>query len=340
MFKHIVVPLDGSELSEKALPYAVRLAKSLDLSLTLLRVVDVPDLPAVPLRKRHFDEVTEYLLKIRDFISGKRKDYLFLPRVEVAVVAGEPVSEICRFVREKEEALLIMTTHGRSGFSRLVMGSVAGRVLHKLTTPVLLVRPFGRKETYSLEELLSAEDEPFAITFLVDGIRLLVPLDQDEKSEAALDPAFELARQLKAPLYFVKVNLPVDAILYGEAAAFALSPEDIAKIEEHNREEAQAYLEQVVQLAQEQGLETNTEVLTGDPAKEIMEYADAVEPDLLVMATHARGEVGRFFFGSVATQILQSTHLPVLLVPPGKAHGKSGEARESSAGKEPVETQS
>jgi nucleotide-binding universal stress UspA family protein len=316
MFKKIAVPLDGSELSEKALPYALKLANFLQAGLTLVRVVEVPGLPAVSLRTKYLDEAAAYLMNIKSFLITNRNKLQILPdQIDVRVVFGDPASEICRLVKEQELILPVMTTHGRSGFSHFLMGSVAEKVLHKLSIPILLIRPFGEQSTHTLQELLTAQDEPYAKTFLENGVQILVPLDQNEKAEMALPTAFELARALNASLNLIKVNLPVENMIYSEAGAFALSAEVIEKREEQEKLAAEVYLGEVKKLAYKEGVTTLTQVLIGDPAEEIMRYADTVQPDLIIIATHARGELGRLIFGSVANQILQTTRLTIMMVP-------------------------
>jgi nucleotide-binding universal stress UspA family protein len=314
MVKSVIVSLDGSELSEKALPYALKLANTLKVKLTLLRVVNVADFPDYTFQ-RGLEDANEYLAYLKKFLAFERDNPLLTINPDFEVLMGDPAEEICRYVQKEAGALLVMTTHGRTGFSRLLVGSVAGEVLRKLRLPVLLVRPFGLKQTHTLEELLDAQDEPYARTFLENGSRLLVPLDQTARSEAALAPAFALATALSAPVNLMTVYQPPENILYGESISLAFSPEEMERREEMARDTAMGYLGQVAQKAHAKGVETQRQVFAGDPYVQITEYAGQIEPDLIVMATHARGEVGRLIFGSVANKLLQNTHLPVLMVP-------------------------
>ncbi|MBN9392922.1 MAG: universal stress protein [Chloroflexi bacterium] len=332
MFNSVIVSLDGSELSEKALPYALKLANTLKVKLTLLRVVDVADFPDFTFQ-RGLEDANEYLAYMKKFLAYERENPLLTIDPDFEVLMGSPAEEICRYVQKEAGALLVMTTHGRTGFSRLLVGSVAGEVLRKLHLPVLLMRPFGLKQTHTLQELLDAQDEPYARTFLEDGIRLLVPLDQTARSEAALEPAFDLAASLHAPVNLATVFLPPENNLYGESIALAFSPEEMLRREEISRDTASGYLHQVTHLAHAKGVETQAEVLMGDPYVRITEYAAQIEPDLIVMATHARGEVGRLIFGSVANKLLQNTHLPVLMVPappPGNKAAVAGVAADNT----------
>lgn len=337
MFKSILVPLDGSELAEKALPYALRLATALDADLTLLRVIDIPEYPRDPLQPEHVRTANKYLAQVKDWLSSDREFLHFSNRIGYAVLLGDPAEEVSFYAQVKEQSLVVMTTHGRSGFSQLMFGSVAGKLVHKIKSPIMLVRPFGITSNQNFEEVLEAQDEPYANSFLRNGIRLLVPLDQTEKSEAALAPAFDLAKPLNAALHLIKVNLPSENIFYGESISLAFSPEEVARREAQDREAARLYLGQFAQQANAEGIETVVQAITGgNPADEIVRYANQVEPDLIVMATHARGEFGRLIFGSVANRVLQATHLPVLMVPTVKTGAKQPVAVTTASKEQPV----
>ncbi|MBN9391395.1 MAG: universal stress protein [Chloroflexi bacterium] len=320
MYKSIIVPLDGSELSEKALPYALKLASALDTDLTLLIVIENPDFPGGPFQKEHVRKASEYLAKRQEWLDSDREFLKYSKQIALTVLVGDPTEEISRFVEGKEESLVVMTTHGRSGLSRLLLGSVAAKVLHRVKNPVMLVRSYGKASTENLEGATEAQAEPYATTFLREGAKLLVPLDQTENSEAAVNPAIELAKQLKASLYLLKVCTPAENTIYPDQVVMAFYPEDLQKKEGQARATARVYLGQVAQLANTEGIETVIQAVTGNnPAEEIIRYANLVEPDFIIMSTHARGELGRLLYGSVANQVLQMAHLPVLMVPTAKA---------------------
>lgn len=144
MFRKILVPLDGSDLAENALEAAFALARQFRSEVILLRVV-VPDeilvsLPALlppaalyPAKSFHQSEEAEAYLfgvKVRWSASGVR--------IRTEVAAGTPPEVIVTFAREHAVDLIVMSTHGRTGFSRLIYGSVAEAVLRGAHLPVLL----------------------------------------------------------------------------------------------------------------------------------------------------------------------------------------------------------
>jgi nucleotide-binding universal stress UspA family protein len=141
MYERALVPLDGSMVAEGIIPFILQTAGPLDLDVTLLRVV-VPAPPAVM-------EAGPVVVDNTEELSAEAEAYL-MPlakelrangvRVTTAVRCGEPVSEILAGLREAKADLIIMTTHGRTGFGRLLFGSVAEAVLRHADVPVFLMR--------------------------------------------------------------------------------------------------------------------------------------------------------------------------------------------------------
>jgi nucleotide-binding universal stress UspA family protein len=141
----VIVPLDGSELAEQILPHVADLAKSLDLSVTLLRVTPsagdyyrfmeypIPELDDLP--EQMDAEALKYLED-----QGKWLRQHGVSRVEERLSHGPPAIEVAEFARETSNNLVAMTTHGRSGVGRWILGSVADRVIRHSGDPVLVVR--------------------------------------------------------------------------------------------------------------------------------------------------------------------------------------------------------
>ncbi|MBI3929209.1 MAG: universal stress protein [Armatimonadetes bacterium] len=146
MFEKILVPLDGSSLSEKALPHAVELARKFGSELILLRVVILPvrpedvgmetmvplDFPALEDKKT--EQIQASLRRVKERLKADG-----VP-VRLEVERGAPAAAIQKFVKREQVGLVVMSSHGRTGFSGWVYGSVAGKLLKALTCPVLLVR--------------------------------------------------------------------------------------------------------------------------------------------------------------------------------------------------------
>ncbi len=146
MFKHILVPLDGSAFAEAALPYAQSLAGKYQAEITLLRVIVPPRWPGVleaelpelieRLSKTAAQDATSYLQYRQESLQAQGL------RVTARAQSGEPAPDlILEIAKELNCDLIVMSTHGRSGLQRWMFGSVAERVLRHAEIPVMLIRP-------------------------------------------------------------------------------------------------------------------------------------------------------------------------------------------------------
>lgn len=142
MFEKILVPLDGSELAECALPYVMNLAKGSAVGeIILLSIIEIPSV-----------ELTEGfdIISLKNALSSKANKYLADLQVQlgsegvnvkVKVLEGNAAQSIIEFSKEKSVNLIVIATHGYTGIKQLMFGSVALRVLHDAHVPVLLIRP-------------------------------------------------------------------------------------------------------------------------------------------------------------------------------------------------------
>jgi nucleotide-binding universal stress UspA family protein len=144
MYKKILVPLDGSELAECVLPHVQAAASGSDRGkVVLLRIVEplpAGTPPAVDfevVQKAGVREAEKYLARIQAKLSKEGFN------VEVEVLTGRPAETITDFVQREKVDLVALATHGRSGISRWVFGSVADKLVRSLSVPVLLIRPEG-----------------------------------------------------------------------------------------------------------------------------------------------------------------------------------------------------
>lgn len=143
MFKKILVPLDGSPMAEAVLPYVRRMAVENGAEVELLNVTMLP-MPAYPVDapldfdaviKQQHDSSEQYLTKV---MSDLGHDGI---KVTPLITEGPVAEEILNYAESTHADLIAMSTHGRSGISRWLMGSVADKVLHGAKVPVLLIRP-------------------------------------------------------------------------------------------------------------------------------------------------------------------------------------------------------
>jgi nucleotide-binding universal stress UspA family protein len=140
-YKKILVPLDGSELAEKALGHAEELAKAYDAEIILFQVARFMPIYGVPelvtpfvVDKKQMEEAERYLTNLADEL--KKRGCKVTAKVETGLRVA---AEIIDFAKGSRVDLIIMCTHGRSGITRWVLGSVAHKVLTRAETPILLV---------------------------------------------------------------------------------------------------------------------------------------------------------------------------------------------------------
>ena len=142
MYKRVLIPLDGSTLAEGIVPFILDIAGPLDLDLVLVRVQQ-PIAPQAIEGTLHFtvDDIAARLKAAREYLARVAADLRGRGlRVTTDARYGEPVAEIVAAARETGAGMIAMTTHGRSGLSKLVFGSVAEAVLRRAAIPVLMMR--------------------------------------------------------------------------------------------------------------------------------------------------------------------------------------------------------
>ena len=144
MFKHILVPLDGSRLAEAAIPTAASLAQTLDAPVTLLHIIE-QDAPQEIHKDHHLtqaDEAVAYLEQVaKRYFPAEVKVHT---HVHTAAVKDVPGSIVEHALTEFRPDLIVMCTHGRSGVRELLFGSIAQQVVAQGTTPLLLIKPEAR----------------------------------------------------------------------------------------------------------------------------------------------------------------------------------------------------
>lgn len=300
MFKHILVPLDGSPLAEAALPAAVYLSVRLGATVTLLHIIEKNAPPEIH-GQRHLtgtEEASAYLQEIarREFPEGIAVK-THVHRVEVSDVARSIVDH----TDELEPDLIIMCTHGSGGFRDMLVGSIAQQVIAIGKTPVLLIQPVD-----------SAARQP------VEFKSILLAMDGHEEHEKGLEVVADLARRLNARLHLLTVIETLGTLSAKEAATGRLLPTATRAMLEIAEDDACAHLQTHADAWEAQNIGVTTEVLRGDPATQITSEAAKDGDDLIVLGTHGRSGASAFWSGSVAPKVLGMTHIPLLIIPVGK----------------------
>jgi len=294
MFKKILVPLDGSELSELALKYAEEMAVTLNSEVELVYV-------CVPAEKgyRHMHEL--YIQKMAEQVRNHIKAYhpgeagLLVP-VKTAVLDGDPAAEIISYADRNYINLIAMVSHGRSGIVPWSMGSTAFRVVQRTTKPVLLIRANAPGVEAGKGEIFS---------------KILVPLDGSEDGETALPLVKELTNKIESEVILLQLVIPGQHVHTVGGLDYVIFPEPEL---EHLVEEARQYLENVSQKLADTKATIRCEVKTGNAAQGIIKYADDINARLVALSTHGRSGVRRWISGSVAYKVLQAGNTHILLV--------------------------
>jgi nucleotide-binding universal stress UspA family protein len=314
MFQRILVPLDGSTRAESALPVAVRLAQQSGGSVILLYVAEPPVSSgkfrapqAYPhaATEKELAEASAYLQTLAQSaqLSGISS--------EVHTLAGGVASTILSATPSLHADLIVMSSHGYTGFKRWALGSVAHKLIPHSPVPVLVLRDGG----------------PVPATTAGQPAHVVVPLDGSPLSESALEPAAQLvsalapAGQRTVQLLRV-VDIPPS---YGKFRGMVDAYYDSERRAEAKHED-ELYLAAVAkrfsegQLGQYQLAVTTTVVIDPDVARaieQVAEQAAEAHPSsshLIVMATHGRGGLSHWMLGSVAERVLHASRLPLLVV--------------------------
>jgi nucleotide-binding universal stress UspA family protein len=318
MSRSILVPLDGSHFGEYALGPALGVARRVNAVLRLALVheaVAVPGLarpapalihplPSVPavdpdLMRVLRMERESYLAAVARRIAGE-----YGISATTAVLDGPVAEMLAAHASDVGVDLIVMTTHGRGGLSRLWLGSVAEGVVREANVPVLLIRP---------PEI--AEESPRPVVAPRDFRCLVIALDGSSHAEAVIDPALDLAGE-GADCSLIQVIDPVMAVsaagLGGVGGPPSYDPEQEAG-------DIRDYLESVASRARARGLSVHTRVIVHtQAARGILHHAHEARADLIAMATHGRRGLRRLVLGSVPDKVLRGAEAAVLLYQPTK----------------------
>lgn len=300
MYTKILVPLDGSRLSEAILPYARSLMKTIGVPVELLHVLEPDAISAAcdPKIGRYFDTVAAS--RKRDGVSYLETIARSLPgdgQVICEAQVGNPPEVVVDRASADPGTLIAMATHGRSGITRWLLGSVADKVLHATRNPLLLVRPRGERP--------NGEEAPLK--------RIVVPLDGSALAETVLPDVTRLAAVMGLEVILVRVyTMAPHAYIVG-AEGYVPDMETLrADLE---GEQAKRYLEDKVEQLRWQGVKDASYVLLeGDAASELIDLARQTPENLVAMCTHGRSGVGRWVLGSVTDRVVRHSGDPVLVI--------------------------
>jgi nucleotide-binding universal stress UspA family protein len=326
MFKHILVPLDGSPLAEQALLVAARIARQTGSTISLLESVP-PLVETVPyfhqdigvysdtIYEEMLTEAKEYLQRI------SHDDRLAGVTVSAHTSAKSPIEAILDYAQEKQVDLIVLYSHGYTGVKRWALGSVAQKLASHSPIPTLILRDDNA-------EALAQPEKPHPV-------RALVALDGSQFAEATLLPAAQLVAALNGPSPAAPAELNLVRVIQPPR------PEEEVKYQRYDsdlrgyqKDAAEFYLngtkEKFAQTLAALNLQVISSVIEDtDIAGALLKVAETgntvedetnVAYDLVAIATHGKGALQRLVMGSIAERVTNESKLPILLVrPPDEA---------------------
>jgi nucleotide-binding universal stress UspA family protein len=295
MLKRILVPLDGSEVAGHALTPAITLALQARAEVLLERVpvlahIVVPGEvgPALLYPEQSLDysaeEAEAYLAGLQASLCQQGL------RARALVRRGEPAAAIVETAADERADLVVMSSHGYSGVTRWLLGSVAEKVLRAAACPVLVIR------------------SPNSMR------HMLITLDGSALSEQALTPAMEIARglNLRVTLFRATPRVELSKVEWFEAVERGFG----RQLEQQIYAEATIYLQDIADAWGKLGLDIDTVVSFEPAAENILRCAEQRQADVIAMATHGRTGLRRWIYGSVAEKVLRGACFSMLIVRP------------------------
>jgi nucleotide-binding universal stress UspA family protein len=289
---HILCPIDFSGISRHAFDHAAAIAERDHARLTLLHVaVNRPamDLPPLVLDDAERARVVAGLERMAAVVA---KDVPVAVRVEEASSVHE---EILAQIAALHADLLVLGTHGRSGFHRLFLGSVTEKVIRQAMCPMLVVPPRAPD---------IAPDAPVRFR------RILCPVDFSQASLEALTRALDIAREARAQLTMLHViEIPPELRQHYQLTADF----DIERVHAAAAAASLRRLRELVPASGEMVPPVETIVREGAAPRQIVNVAVEQSSDLIVMGTYGHSIVDRMVFGSTSHQVIRAATCPVLV---------------------------
>ncbi len=327
MYKRILVPLDGSTRAERSIPVAARIARATNGTIVLVQVATIPFTYSSYLGSATYaDEVIETDLNaVERYLDAlANSEPLAGIKTTTKAVFGSAAPEILSTANAYNIDLIVMTSQGKTGMKRWMLGSVAQKIARHSSMPVLVLHEKG----------------PLPVSPHLDNRPLcaLVPLDGSTLAKTALEPAAQLLAAIAAPaqgsLHLIRVVKPPTA----EELRAVSDQESIERLKENKLHMAKTYLNSIVAQLRESPLAhlnlsiTWSVVIDHDVAHTIIQMAENGEDaegagvfgrcDLIAIATHGRGGWQHWILGSITERVLGATKLPILIVRPEAAEFK------------------
>ncbi len=287
----ILLATDFSKPAQQAYTYAAKLATAFSTRMVILNVLEGP-----PGLDREFPINALYLKQLQEEADRELANLVRLAKrdglgAEPWLEYGVPAQRISQAAEKTAAALIVLGTHGRTGWNRALLGSTAEAVVRDAPCPVLTVRV--TEEAAGLPRAATIE-------------RLLVPIDFSECAQEALEYAARLAKQVNARVRLVHAMTaaayPLDFALFGVSEEKALRK----KVHEH--------LDELVSVVKADGIVAEGVCEPGAPAEVILKHAKEDGAGAIVMGTHGRRGLSHLALGSVAEYVVRHAACPVFTV--------------------------
>lgn len=289
--RRILCPIDLSDASGRSLDYATTLARWYESRVTILHIIDASVISRLPEGPNVSPLIAD---DVRRFCEPWMSS---LDAVDVIVDVGDAAREIAARAERMPADLLVLGTHGRSGFERLWLGAVSEKVLRKVGCPVLTVSPNAQ----------SADTAPLFKT-------ILCAIDFSDSSLRALEYALSLAEENLSKLILLHVVEPIaDLGLKDESASFA-----VPEYERLVAEDAGRRLAALVPDEASAWCEPRAVVAKGKPHREILRVARETQSELVVMGVHGHGVIDLALFGSTTHHVIRGGQALVLTLRAGR----------------------
>ena len=310
MYRIIMVPTDGSGFDREAIRVALRIAERSDAKIRLVRVLSTGSLFSLAAAAEGTAIATEVARNERDKALNElyslAAECRAISRADIGVDLEEgPVPEVLdSYARRNDVSLIVISTHERSRFARLSLGSVTDHLIRHTSIPVLVVKP-------SASYMNPQVGEAFR--------RIVVPLDGSTLAEQILPRIVELARLEDADTTLLHVLTSPYSRAGTSNGPVTWSDEDISQ--------AEKYLFRIAERLRRHGLRVKTDIVISDNVPgAIRDFVDREKADVIAIATHGLGGVTRMLRGSVADALMHSAKMSMLVFKPENATDKGESA--------------
>jgi nucleotide-binding universal stress UspA family protein len=291
-YRKVLVPLDGSEVAERSLRYANKIAGGNGSEVILLTV------------SASSDERLDRPMKAYLDLNGKKLQSQGM-KVSTAIAYGNVANEIIDFTHKSKIDLIIISTHGYSGTKYWMLGSIARKVLYGTHVPVFLVKSRAPKVSRVKFE------------------KVLLPLDGSPFSETSIPHLEKLIKGTEAEIILLRVSEP-PIVPSDRSPAIKPSWEEYRDmLMAEVQQQALEYLKRIKATFEGRGAKVRSQVVLGKATESILQVAQKENVDLIAITTHGRTGVSRWVYGSVVNRVVEESLQPVLLIRPSVPEGPS-----------------